>query len=629
MRRCISCGRIIKDDTVDTAGSGKNEERKYCSDCLDENGKLKTYEQVSESLAKYLIRTQGLDEKAAENAAKAIASSQPEWDKKQGVYFEKDMRKKKRLVVVLFTILALIAGSTGFWFWYNHYGNKEAILFANGEDYEITRMIGDVEVHELDIPDYQRVPKLLFDDDPNIFCFTSPNKNKIGKYMSGRDIYMYNAESQKGFRMNFIMRMSTRIGYSQPSTQSLYNMKNNILLLPMKFVSDKNEFHHDIPSIKLVGLRFDKSKLKEEMSMFTKMYWISGISDYNRFIEERKDEGHSTWFIEQKENIVNPVLLDDYIAWAEYEYSDSYLRHAPERLILHNPFIDSYKTIADTIFNNDYKITNKFFVWLDNRDFKAIEPKIYCYDIETEEEFEVADNSNMGFYDTNDRYILLSKGAEMDWNHRPRNGLYVFDAKYRRFVKTPVTNSKLEGYATFEKKKYKSSEWSNSVPVVMSEGSTPEETYVAWIEEVGNREEIPWDNSITDDLDCTHHLVGIQNITNIGKNPMRVVGVGDKSESQCPLNITSKYIVWKSLDAKTRTSRLWVGLIESGKDDGVIESIEIDNSEKTEDWNWFRDVEVSENCILWLKQEPYSSNICWAKISDIFPDKTDVAGMEE
>ena len=201
MKRCISCGRIIKDDMVDKAGNGKNEELKYCSECLDENGKLKTYDQVSESLAKYLIRTQGLDEKAAENASKAIASSQPEWNKKQGVYFEKDMRKRKRAIIALVLSLILFVSGTGFGLWYFNREDKVVNHFEDGKDHLVTREVDSHTVYELDLPGRQFNPIVVSNSESSSsrrFNNSVPSWAKFSASSNPYDGFIFSSEKLSG-----------------------------------------------------------------------------------------------------------------------------------------------------------------------------------------------------------------------------------------------------------------------------------------------------------------------------------------------------------------------------------------------------------------------------------------------
>ncbi|MEZ4812874.1 MAG: hypothetical protein R2883_05225 [Caldisericia bacterium] len=53
-------GRIIKDEKLEN----------YCSNCVNSDGSLKSFDEVWGNLAKYLRETQGLDERASINAAK-------------------------------------------------------------------------------------------------------------------------------------------------------------------------------------------------------------------------------------------------------------------------------------------------------------------------------------------------------------------------------------------------------------------------------------------------------------------------------------------------------------------------------------------------------------------------------
>ncbi len=610
MRRCISCGRIIKDDDIDTAGSGKNEELKYCSECLDENGKLKTYDEVSESLAKYLIRTQGLDEKAALNAAKAIASSQPEWNKKQGVYFEKDMKKRKNTIVSLFVILVLLLITTGIGLWYNQLGNEEVILFSNNENYEITRMVGDIEIHELDLPGGQYLQKQLFDSNPNILSFISPNLNSHDGWMKGYDIYGYDIENNLGKKLT---------NYTSLHKTSL-SISNNLCAFAVKDTC--NQYLNEA---KIAVVKFNKNVCfsAHQTEIFPDIHSTSNLTRTIPSIEDR----NIYWYVERNNEIKELILLDDYLIWRE---ETDRLTNAKSRIILFNINTERELVVSDYVFGNLISVSNNNIIWYDNRDINLQNVIIYCYDINNEEEYIVSNEPYARYFDINNRYIIFSKAEVKNSNHK-QAGLYVFDTTIREELQTEITKNKLQEPLDYSGNiKEDNSNDPIDPLVIMSKGSTPESTHVAWIEEISNREQLPW--NMTGDLDSEFlpRLIGIQNVANIGKKPMRVVGENDKSESQTPIMITSEYIIWMSLNERTKTYKLWIGRVADGRDNGIIESILIDESQNFSYRGLIGNTDISDNYAIWSKRSSDKmSNICWASLSDIFPENTNTAGMEE
>jgi hypothetical protein len=51
----------------------------YCVHCTQPDGSMKSYEEVLESMAAFMVRTQGLDKGVAREAARAMMSKLPAW----------------------------------------------------------------------------------------------------------------------------------------------------------------------------------------------------------------------------------------------------------------------------------------------------------------------------------------------------------------------------------------------------------------------------------------------------------------------------------------------------------------------------------------------------------------------
>jgi hypothetical protein len=55
--------------------------QQFCSHCTDDNGKLKSYEEILAGTANYLAYSQGIDPAAAYNVANQMLSELPAWKK--------------------------------------------------------------------------------------------------------------------------------------------------------------------------------------------------------------------------------------------------------------------------------------------------------------------------------------------------------------------------------------------------------------------------------------------------------------------------------------------------------------------------------------------------------------------
>jgi len=58
-----------------------DESKDYCKYCARPDGTMQSYEEKLESLVGFIIKTQGLDESAARNAAKGMMAKLPAWKK--------------------------------------------------------------------------------------------------------------------------------------------------------------------------------------------------------------------------------------------------------------------------------------------------------------------------------------------------------------------------------------------------------------------------------------------------------------------------------------------------------------------------------------------------------------------
>lgn len=76
MKHCIACGMPMK-NTEDFAM--EDSEKEYCKYCCRPDGTMQSYDEKLNSLTSFIIKTQGLDEKAANSAAKAMMAKLPAW----------------------------------------------------------------------------------------------------------------------------------------------------------------------------------------------------------------------------------------------------------------------------------------------------------------------------------------------------------------------------------------------------------------------------------------------------------------------------------------------------------------------------------------------------------------------
>lgn len=78
MKICVACGMPMKTKTDFALG---DETKDYCIYCARPDGTMQSYEEKLESMTGFIVRTQGLDEKAAQKAAKGMMAKLPAWQK--------------------------------------------------------------------------------------------------------------------------------------------------------------------------------------------------------------------------------------------------------------------------------------------------------------------------------------------------------------------------------------------------------------------------------------------------------------------------------------------------------------------------------------------------------------------
>ncbi|MBN7771752.1 zinc ribbon domain-containing protein [Clostridium aminobutyricum] len=76
MKVCIACGMPMKETSDFAMGDA---EKDYCVYCARPDGTMQSYEEKLDSMTNFIIRTQGLDEKAANATARDMLSRLPAW----------------------------------------------------------------------------------------------------------------------------------------------------------------------------------------------------------------------------------------------------------------------------------------------------------------------------------------------------------------------------------------------------------------------------------------------------------------------------------------------------------------------------------------------------------------------
>ncbi len=76
MKRCIACGMPMETQSDFAMG---DENKDYCIYCARPDGSMQSYEEKLKSMTGFIVKTQGLDEEAAQHAAKGMMAKLPAW----------------------------------------------------------------------------------------------------------------------------------------------------------------------------------------------------------------------------------------------------------------------------------------------------------------------------------------------------------------------------------------------------------------------------------------------------------------------------------------------------------------------------------------------------------------------
>jgi hypothetical protein len=78
MKVCISCGMpMMKLEDYPL----KDESKNYCTHCARKDGSMQSFEEKKESMAGFIMKTQGFDNLVAYKAAEELMRKLPAWEK--------------------------------------------------------------------------------------------------------------------------------------------------------------------------------------------------------------------------------------------------------------------------------------------------------------------------------------------------------------------------------------------------------------------------------------------------------------------------------------------------------------------------------------------------------------------
>lgn len=78
MKICVACGMPME-NASDFAAN--DPEKDYCIHCSRPDGEMQSFEEKRKNLTKFIVRTQGFDESAAEKIAINMMMKLPAWKK--------------------------------------------------------------------------------------------------------------------------------------------------------------------------------------------------------------------------------------------------------------------------------------------------------------------------------------------------------------------------------------------------------------------------------------------------------------------------------------------------------------------------------------------------------------------
>ena len=76
IKTCIACGMPMKSQSEFAMGDTSKD---YCIHCARPDGSMQSFEEKKTAMTAFIIKTQGLDETVAENAAVEMMRKLPAW----------------------------------------------------------------------------------------------------------------------------------------------------------------------------------------------------------------------------------------------------------------------------------------------------------------------------------------------------------------------------------------------------------------------------------------------------------------------------------------------------------------------------------------------------------------------
>ena len=75
-KMCIACGMPMEKPEGFAMG---DESKDYCVHCARPDGSMRSYEEALAGMSQFIIKTQGLDDGAARDAARSMMAKLPAW----------------------------------------------------------------------------------------------------------------------------------------------------------------------------------------------------------------------------------------------------------------------------------------------------------------------------------------------------------------------------------------------------------------------------------------------------------------------------------------------------------------------------------------------------------------------
>ncbi len=76
MKICIACGMPMEQPEE---FAGQDPSKDYCCYCARPDGSMQSYDEKLEGMTEFIVRTQGLDQAAAREAARGMMAKLPAW----------------------------------------------------------------------------------------------------------------------------------------------------------------------------------------------------------------------------------------------------------------------------------------------------------------------------------------------------------------------------------------------------------------------------------------------------------------------------------------------------------------------------------------------------------------------